>query len=125
MQQEAFEVRFCDLHTNYMKYSSEDPDDVLEWLWSFLVLSGTAIYILERPPDIPPTNSESTLCSYLDNVTPLGEIKPPWNIRHAYEWLMQAGELRLWLQNDWKGEWDSLHLEELTRDYIAILKTWN
>jgi hypothetical protein len=122
--QEAFEKRFCDMHTDYMKHSTEDSDDVLEWIWSYLVLSGTAIYVLERPPDTPQTNNEMTLCQYLDNVTPLGEIKSPWNTQHAYEWLMQAGELRMWLQDGWKGEWNSLNIEGLTHDYIAILKTW-
>jgi len=90
-------------------------------MWSFLVLSGTAMYIIERPADTPLTRDEVALCRYLDDVTPQGDVIAPWNTGHAFEWLMQAGELRLWLQDGWEGQWDTLGMEALTRDYVAVL----
>ena len=47
----------------------------------------------------------------------------PWDTGHAFEWLMQAGELRLWLQDSWGGQWDTLGMEALTRDYVSVLSS--
>jgi len=120
--QEAFEKRICDVHALYMQHSTRDPDDTLEWMWSFLVLSGTAIYIIERPPDTPLTKEEASLFRYLNDVTPLEDVTPPWKIKDAFEWLLKAGELRLWLQDGWDGQWEVLRMNELTRDYITIIQ---
>ena len=119
--QELFEKRFCDIHTLYMQHSKKDPDDVLQWMWSFVVLSGTAMYIIERPADTPPTKEELSLYRYLNDVTPMESVTPPWTKLDAYEWLLKAGELRLWLQDEWDGRWGALEMDALTRDYIAVL----
>jgi len=123
--QELFEKRFCDTHALYMRDSQKDPDDVLQWMWSFVVLSGTAIYIIERPADTPPTKDEISLYKYLNDVTPLSSIKPPWTNDDAFEWMLKAGELRLWLQDEWNGQWDALGMDALTREYVAIIKNWS
>ena len=120
---DAFETRLSNMHTLYMQDTTKDADDVLEWMWSFLILSGTAIYVIERPVGAPLTNHDVLLFRYLDNVVPLEHITPPWTNKHAYEWLMQAGELRLWLNDDWTGQWDALGMDAFTRDFVAMLNS--
>ena len=119
--QNDLEIRFCNMHALYMQHSTEDAEDVLEWMWSFLILSSTAVYIIERPPDLPPTKHDISLCCYLDSLTSPEHVPLPWTKKHAYEWLMKAGELRLWLNDSWTGQWNVLEMDALTRDFVAVL----
>lgn len=112
------------MHALYMLHSTSDPEDVLEWIWSFLILSGTAVYIIERPVGQPATSHEEFLFRYLNEVNPVIDVALPWTTSHAVEWLMQAGELRLWLQDGWSGQWDALGLDALTREYVKIIAVW-
>lgn len=115
--QRDLEIAVQNIHDAY------GDESAFYWLRSFVTLVGTAQYMADRPG----THTLETLmqaCSeqQQDALYFRAPMDTAITRDHCWEWVLKAGEIRLMLHAEWRGDWDELGIMEACRLYAGAMR---